>query len=723
MDEIKDLVQQARDEVTESALQADEVEQLAKVAAVKAANAEILSQSAAAKLEEVLRLLNEEEPPPTWEPIVDATNVPFTDSGNWSSNYHIWGSGSVQPGQGVIFHFHGDGAYEHQNPNASYCFGGANGMRAAALEHGYALVSVLAPDTVGSVTWWENGARNSDYVRELINHLVTKHSLNRSDIWLTGYSGGAQFITRFFLPKHGKAVIAGGGTLAIAGGGTPAVSTIGWDAAFKAAVKTRWTVGALDDGRGTDDGFNARGAAEQGEAHYRAQGFDTKLTLLPNTAHDLSGRFGAILQDTLDDTGTPPPGPTPTLEVTATPGNGQADVAWRWKNAAGATVEPPTGVTGYRNGRNGNDTGGSGPWETVDGPEARRRVFLSLINQNPYTFHVQPQGIESPRVEAIATPVGGGTTPPPTGNRPSGLAWNSGAFTDHKGSQVTALEQFRGRKLDIIDIHPQKDGNWAAAKEAWIFNSIPGGFNGLLSITMATWPRQESLSAAAAGQHRQHWREITQIFKDRGHTGCRWRIGVEMNLNKGSNGWHATPGNANQWRQAYRHAAEAIKEVDSTAVIVFNPNSGPSQTGIEADALLLGSGGARIDVVTDVIGVDHYDWYPPATSDANWQSQLTSTRKLQWWLDRASGMLESRNGGRNFALPEWGLYHSPPAASGGNDNPRFITNMLQWIRANSSKFDYECYFDEPKNYIQSSLIPNNNQNPNSRAAYRAEIIK
>ncbi|HEX6969055.1 MAG TPA: choice-of-anchor Q domain-containing protein [Micromonosporaceae bacterium] len=267
--------------------------------------------------------------PPIPTELVDATNVEFTDSGGLSSTFHIFGEG-LPTGAGLVVHLHGDGAYGYLNPTHPYALGGNRGLVEVANAKGYALVSVLAPDTTGSVTWWENGDRKSDYLAELIDHLIDTYDLGREHVWLVGYSGGAQQITQFFVPKHGKAKITGGGALIISGGGVPITTPTGWDATFKAAFPMYWVTGALDDGTHSDDGYDALDDAQTGSSYYSGQGFTADLNVPAAIGHELDGVFGAMLDDVLPA--------MPGIDVPdRTPGSTRPTLIASYINTAGST--------------------------------------------------------------------------------------------------------------------------------------------------------------------------------------------------------------------------------------------------------------------------------------------------------------------------------------------------------------------------------------------------
>jgi hypothetical protein len=243
---------------------------------------------------------------------IDATNVAFTGA-SLTGEYHIWAAGLPADGTaGLVVHLHGDDAYEHARPTDNYAFGGNRGGPAVANAKGYAFVSAKAPDATGTITWWENGVGNANYLAALLDELIATHDLDRGNVWLVGYSGGAEFITEHFVPLHGKAKITGGGAVII-GGGSAAVSTpVGWDSTFKAAFPMHWVTGGQDDGTYADDSFDALAAATAGEAYYDGQGFTTTLTTPAGIGHEIDGAFGPILDDILPTlSGHAPPSRTP----------------------------------------------------------------------------------------------------------------------------------------------------------------------------------------------------------------------------------------------------------------------------------------------------------------------------------------------------------------------------------------------------------------------------
>lgn len=238
----------------------------------------------------------------TW---TDRTNQPFTARNGLSSKYHVYASGlSADSVEGVVFHFHGDGAYEFTHPNDPYALGGGTGIVAEAKARGYVVVSVLSPDQAGEVTWWEDGARNAGYVADLMNAILDRYPDAAGNTWLVGYSGGSQFITQFFLPLYAGR-ITGGGAVMFGGGGRPYdVVARPYPDALKERFPMFWYTGSRDNGRRSDDGYDALGdpvhGARSGVEYYAAEGFHTAYEWPRGVGHDLDHRFGAILGQQLD---------------------------------------------------------------------------------------------------------------------------------------------------------------------------------------------------------------------------------------------------------------------------------------------------------------------------------------------------------------------------------------------------------------------------------------
>lgn len=95
---------------------------------------------------------------------------------------------------GLNIHLHGDGGGDYSwlyRPNARI-----------AQKHGLLGVVVMAPNA--SRRWYQDGVRNAEFLHELIQKdILTRFNIDRTRIYFSGVSGGAQFLTGQFIPLYG----------------------------------------------------------------------------------------------------------------------------------------------------------------------------------------------------------------------------------------------------------------------------------------------------------------------------------------------------------------------------------------------------------------------------------------------------------------------------------------------------------------------------------------
>ena len=240
-----------------------------------------------------------------WGTWADKRDQTFTASDGTTSRYHVFAAGlSRDTVTGIVFQFHGDGAYEFDHPDSSYSLGGQTGIVEECRARGYVVVAVLSPDTEGEVTWWENGAANAAYAAQLVATMTEEYSAGADNTWLVGYSGGSQFITQFYLPLW-SSTLHGGGAVMFGGGGRPYnVVVQPFADGLRAHFPMFWYTGAADNGRSSEDGYNALGdsvhGAKAGLGFYASAGFVTDHRWPSGMGHDLSQQFGEVLADQLD---------------------------------------------------------------------------------------------------------------------------------------------------------------------------------------------------------------------------------------------------------------------------------------------------------------------------------------------------------------------------------------------------------------------------------------
>lgn len=237
---------------------------------------------------------------PGTEPVQprDDESVSFTATNGMTSKYRVYAADLPQPA-GLLIWAHGDGAYEFDHPEDSYVMGGDNGVRAEAKAEGYIVVSALSPDVMGTITWWERGADNADYMADLIEHLRGEYDIDSTKIVLAGYSGGAQFFTQFFLPEY-SSMLVGGGSIVFGGGGAPETpEQRPWNDDLIPNFFMHWATGSLDDAEHSDEDYDALGYAKEGVDYYSDLGFETSYDWIPGKGHEIDGLFGAIVGEQL----------------------------------------------------------------------------------------------------------------------------------------------------------------------------------------------------------------------------------------------------------------------------------------------------------------------------------------------------------------------------------------------------------------------------------------
>lgn len=228
----------------------------------------------------------------------DRLDVHFTGAG-LTGSYHVWASRLDRSSPvGLLLWLHGDGAYEFEHPASDYCLGGSKGVVELARRRNLVVVAAQTPDTE-AMTWWEEGPANASYAVALVDHLVAQHGVEQSRLWLAGYSGGAQLLTQSLLPAH-PAVLAAGAVM-FGGGGVPEVPARAFTRAQLSRSRLAWVVGRGDITENSDEGFGGLDEAQQGHRWYGRRGFARRtLQVLPDTTHDLDGRFGTLLAPVLD---------------------------------------------------------------------------------------------------------------------------------------------------------------------------------------------------------------------------------------------------------------------------------------------------------------------------------------------------------------------------------------------------------------------------------------
>lgn len=213
-------------------------------------------------------------------PFTDALYQNYTGGGQ-TGQYHRYASGvsSSQP-LGLLLYFHGDGAYEFTHPNYKL-----PAIVTHAKAHNIITMSMLTPDS-STVTWWESGPANATYIRAFIQDIpYSLYNIDMSRIWLAGYSGGSQFITKHIMPVHSD-LLYSGGSVVFGGGGKPIAITNPISTALKQNFHMHWYTGLDDTAANAGAGYDAISDAQRGYNYYTAQTMLTSFEWPAGINHD-----------------------------------------------------------------------------------------------------------------------------------------------------------------------------------------------------------------------------------------------------------------------------------------------------------------------------------------------------------------------------------------------------------------------------------------------------
>ena len=213
-----------------------------------------------------------------------------------TSSYHVFAEDlDWDRPVGVVYHFHGDGAFEYESPQYT-----ASCLAEVAREHNMLLVVPRTPDRAGEITWWEERDLNAQWFLSLVEErLEPEYDIDRSRTWLTGYSGGAQFISQELLADHVD-LVPGGGAIMMGGGQAPDRPSAEPTSEQLQELRLRWDVGTEDDGTDPQAEFDALSAAWDGHHWYEEQGFERARIRYRDGVDHFGLPYARILQRALN---------------------------------------------------------------------------------------------------------------------------------------------------------------------------------------------------------------------------------------------------------------------------------------------------------------------------------------------------------------------------------------------------------------------------------------
>ena len=194
--------------------------------------------------------------------------------------------------KGVLFYLHGDGYPEFAREDSAYVL---EAFKQAARERDLLLVAPVTPDK-STKTWWRD-EDSTAWLRAFILDVYKRHGVGRDNVWLAGFSGGAEEITIFLMAENSD-LFTGGGALMVGGGSFDPESDFSPQpgVGLKSKFAMVWRVGSQDSpGKGGSDGsFDAIGESAAALRTYRGIGMKrASRVCVRGKDHNASIRSGA----------------------------------------------------------------------------------------------------------------------------------------------------------------------------------------------------------------------------------------------------------------------------------------------------------------------------------------------------------------------------------------------------------------------------------------------
>ena len=225
----------------------------------------------------------------------DQARTTFTAANGQSGRYLRYAAG-VDPSRpvGLVVYVDGTGEYGVDNPASDYALGGSAGLVAVAKARNMVTLAVESPNQ--GCECWHTGdtAAYADFLAQLIEKQFSAYPID--EVWLAGFSSGAQEITRFLVPRHPELMRVGGGWVVFGGGGPPAASGSAVTPARMAGVRGHWFTGTAD----TAVPLTASWGARAGESWYAARGVRVSSEYPSGVGHGLFGKLGSTVGRMID---------------------------------------------------------------------------------------------------------------------------------------------------------------------------------------------------------------------------------------------------------------------------------------------------------------------------------------------------------------------------------------------------------------------------------------
>ena len=276
-------------------------------------------------------------------------------------------------------------------------------------------------------------------------------------------------------------------------------------------------------------------------------------------------------------------------------------------------------------------------------------------------------------------------------------------------------QTWRGAPLDFVTTYSERT-SWEAMTSGdndWLIETYKD-FPGKLNYGLALLPEDNrgQFAQVSSGQRDAVWRHIATSLKANGHGDAAVRLGWEFNIDKPGWAWVISADQAAQYKAAYRRVVQVMRSVAPQLKFEFGVNCGSNLDGSPGrlDALTKVYPG---DDVVDLVGCDSYNWWAIKGSD---EASFRQAMHPSNGVGIGDVVDFARKHGKGASFGEWGTA-KPGNGNGGGDDAFYIRRMHQFFRDNADVVAFECYFDEPDDYIANSLIKG--QNPKAANVYRS----
>ncbi len=275
----------------------------------------------------------------------------------------------------------------------------------------------------------------------------------------------------------------------------------------------------------------------------------------------------------------------------------------------------------------------------------------------------------------------------------------SGAYVGAANLQgLQSFATWRGAPVRIAeDYLPYTDWSAVEGPAWWLSDWKPlTSGNGKLVLGVPLLTSGGTFADGAAGAYDSYFASLATELVQAGDGSAMLRLGWEFN-----GPWYP-------WSLSSTNSGDSPKEFITywQRIVTLMRAIAP---GLQFDWNVYNGAGA-VDATeaypgnayVDDIGVDVYDaGHGVSTPSVRWKQIVTKSYGLNFWDNFAS------QNGKPLTIPEWGL---STGANGGGDDPYFITQMYDWMRAHDVGF--EAYFDYQGSLTSGSFAQ-------SAAEYRA----